>query len=97
MEITKVSIYKNEMKNLKAFATIELDSEFVIKGLKVLEGKNGIYVSMPSTKGSDGQYYDDCFPITADCRNYINETVLEEYEKQAAEQKEQKTTRSRRK
>ena len=26
--------------------------------LKVVEGKNGMFIAMPQTKGKDGQYYD---------------------------------------
>lgn len=86
MEITEVAIYpiKGNSDKLKAFAAITIDSEFVIKGLKVINGNNGLFVAMPNEKGADGQYYDTAFPITADCRQYIVEKILEEYEAKTA-------------
>lgn len=81
MKITEVKTYPVKSNSqLKAFVTITIDGEFVVKGLKIIEGKSGIFVSMPSEKGEDGMYYDSVFPITADCREYIINTVLEQYE-----------------
>ena len=82
MKITDVKIYpvKNSYSTLKAFANITIDDEFVVKGLKIVEGKKGVFLVMPSSKGADDQYYDDVFPITADCRDYLNTMVLGAYE-----------------
>lgn len=63
------------------FSTAELDSFFVINGIKVVEGKNGLLVGMPSTKGNDGEYHDICHPITGDFRKLINDTVLSAYDR----------------
>lgn len=81
MKITAVQMnkVKNSESTLKAFANITIDDEFVVKGLKVVEGKKGTFVSMPCTQGEDGKYYDDAFPITKECRDYIEDVVLEEY------------------
>ena len=83
MKITAVQLnkVKNSEGTLRAFANITIDDEFVVKGLKVVDGKNGLFVSMPSTKGADGEYYDDAFPITKDCSEYVTECVLDEYNK----------------
>ena len=86
MEITKVNVYKVEINNsnLRAFASINIDDELVIKNVKVVEGKKGLFVSYPSEKGSDGEYYDQVYPLNKDTRDYIEETILEAYEKEAA-------------
>ena len=46
--------------NLKAIASITLDGMFVVKGLKVMDGRKGLFVSMPqetfSGKGGEKQY-----------------------------------------
>lgn len=83
MKITDVKIYpvKNSDSTLKAFANITIDDEFVVKGLKIVEGKKGVFLAMPSSKGADDKYYDDdVFPVTADCREYLNTMVLGAYE-----------------
>lgn len=86
MEITKVNVYKVEINNsnLRAFASINIDDELVIKNIKVVEGKKGLFVSYPSEKGSDGEYYDQVYPLNKETRDYIEETILEAYEKEAA-------------
>ena len=89
--ITNVSIYPvNTDSNLKAFATLEIDSAFVVKGIKIVEGKSGLFVSMPSHKGDDGQYYDDCFPITKKASEDVNEAILAMYEEETADKKHTK-------
>ncbi|MDD5643982.1 MAG: SpoVG family protein [bacterium] len=52
MEITEVRITlkESEDKKLKSFATITFDNAFVVRDLKVIEGKRGLFVAMPSRK-----------------------------------------------
>ena len=53
MEITEIRIYPQETGNddkLKAFVTITIDEAFVIRDLKIIEGKKGLFVAMPSAK-----------------------------------------------
>ena len=52
MEITEVrlTLKESEDRKLKAFATITFDSVFVVRDLKVIEGKKGLFVAMPSRK-----------------------------------------------
>ena len=97
--ITNVSIYpiNKEDSNLKAFATLEIDSAFVVKGIKIIEGKNGLFIAMPSHKGEDDEYYDDCFPITQKAREDVNEAILSVYESEFAERKPTKKTYGKKK
>ena len=55
MEITEVRIrlVRNKDDKLKAFCSITLDDEFVIRDIKVIEGADGYFVAMPSRKMSD--------------------------------------------
>ena len=82
MKITECQIHrvKSDKSSLVAFANITFDDEFVVKGLKVVDGKNGLFVAMPSSRGEDGKYYDDAFPLTKECREYITDFVLSSYE-----------------
>lgn len=85
MEITEVRVTLRNEEKLRAFANITFDSAFVIRGLKVIKGAAGFFVSMPSRKRPDGTHQDIAHPINADMRKYIEETVLEEYRKTAEE------------
>ena len=70
----------NGDSNLKAFADVSFAGVFTVKGLKVVEGKNGLFVSMPSQKGKDGKWYNSAHPLTKEFREILNGLVLEAYE-----------------
>jgi stage V sporulation protein G len=55
MEITEVRIFPKEGLNnkLRAYATITIDNAFVVRNIKVIEGKSGLFVAMPSRKIKD--------------------------------------------
>lgn len=83
MEITNIDVYPFKGKkrsNLKAYVNVEFDEEFVVKGIKVLDGKKGLFVSMPASEGKDGEFYDIAFPITKEFRETLVEDVLDAYE-----------------
>lgn len=81
LECTGMVMFDGDSK-AKAVATVTVNDEFVIKGIKVYEGKNGLFASMPSRKvGSE--YQDVIFPITAEARQQLNSAVLETYGKLA--------------
>ncbi len=82
MKITEVRVSLCNEERLKAFANITFDDEFVVRGLKVIEGHNGFFVSMPSRRRSDGTYQDIAHPINNAMRTMLEETVLAAYEEQ---------------
>lgn len=55
MEISevRVSLVSNKDNRLKAFCSMTLDNEFVIRDIKIIEGIGGAFVAMPSRKMSD--------------------------------------------
>ncbi|MFC1762003.1 SpoVG family protein [Planctomycetota bacterium] len=55
MEITevRVKLVENEDDRLKAFCSVTLDNEFVVRDIKIIEGGGGHFVAMPSRKMSD--------------------------------------------
>ena len=68
--------------SLKAFADVSFAGVFIVKGLKIVEGKNGLFVSMPSEKGKDGKWYNTAHPLTKEFRESLNEVVLQAYEEE---------------
>jgi len=82
MKITEVRVSLCNEERLKAFVNITFDDEFVVRGLKVIEGHNGFFVSMPSRRRSDGTYQDIAHPINNAMRTMLEETVLKAYEDQ---------------
>lgn len=62
----------------KAYASVTINDEFAIKNIKVFEGKNGLFVTMPSRK-SGNEYSDVVFPITKEAREQLNNAVIDCY------------------
>ncbi len=82
MKITEVRVSLCNEERLKAFANITFDDEFVVRGLKVIKGHNGFFVSMPSRRRSDGSYQDIAHPINNQMRATLEEAVLAAYEEE---------------
>jgi stage V sporulation protein G len=47
MEITQVKVFPVEEERLKAYVSIVLDDCFLVSDLQVIQGPNGVFVSMP--------------------------------------------------
>lgn len=72
-------IYKLDTDSkLKAFADVSF-SGIVIKGLSVVNGAKGLFVSMPRHQGKDGKWYDTVYPETKELKQQLSEVVLEAY------------------
>ena len=67
--------------NLLASANITLGGCFAVKGLRVMNGRNGPFVAMPDWKDSKGERHGICFPVTKDMREAINSAVMGEYQR----------------
>ncbi len=119
MEITetRISLVGRPNSRLRAYASVTFDDVFVVRDIRIIEGKKGLFVAMPSKKmqrdcpkcgfknaisnkfcGSCGnalnavdeeqftpsqQHSDLAHPIKAEFRDYIQNKVLAEYEKEA--------------
>jgi len=86
MEITEININVRGEDKLKAFVNITFDDVFVVRGLKVILGKSGLFVCMPSRKMVDGSYKDIAHPISNDFRKRMEKLILEEYQSQSTEE-----------
>lgn len=62
-----------------ADASVNLNGCFAVRGVKVVDGSNGPFVSMPSYKGRDG-YKDICFPCTKEFHQQFHQAVLDAYQ-----------------
>ncbi|MCI5577922.1 MAG: SpoVG family protein, partial [Oscillospiraceae bacterium] len=79
-ECTGMVILSEKDSHTKAIATVTVNDEFVLKGLKVVESKYGLFVAMPSRKfGND--YQEVVFPVTKEAREQLFDTVLNTYSK----------------
>ncbi|MBD5384269.1 MAG: SpoVG family protein, partial [Ruminococcaceae bacterium] len=63
----------------KAHASVNLDDAIAIRNIRVMEGKKGLFASMPSYQGSDKKYYDIVFPLNAKLREELNNAIVDAY------------------
>ena len=75
----------------RAYASVNLDDVIAIRNIRVMEGKNGLFASMPSYQGVDKKYYDIVFPQTAELRVEINNAVVDAYRQTLTQLQEQTT------
>lgn len=87
LHITDVRVrpYAKADDKLKAFASITLNSCFVVTDLKVIQGKKGLFVAMPSRKRKDGTYKDVAHPLDQETRDHIEVSVLRAYDNALAQ------------
>ena len=76
----RIRLIPNRESKLKAVASITIDDCFVVHDIKVLEGNQGYFVSMPSRKTPNGEFRDIAHPINAETREKIQKAILEAYE-----------------
>lgn len=86
MKITEVRAKRvNGDNRLVGIAAITIDECFVVHELRIIEGKNGLFVAMPSRKMPNGEFKDVAHPINTDTRSMIERAVLDAFEKLPAD------------
>ena len=79
LKITDVRIRIKDEEKLKGIASITFDECFVVHDIKVIAGKDGLFISMPNKKKPDGDHKDIAHPIKTETREMIKEAVLTAY------------------
>jgi len=84
VEITDIRVRRVAAEGkLKAYVTVTFDDCFVVHNVKVIEGKTGVFIAMPSRKTKTGEYKDVAHPIHSDFRNDLQFRILQAYETSA--------------
>ncbi len=68
--------------NLKALADVKVAGKLVIKGFSIMQGKRGVFVSMPRKAGKDGRWFDILTPLSDELKREFQDKVLEAYDKE---------------
>jgi stage V sporulation protein G len=80
MQITELRIRKVEASGkLLAYVTVTFDDCFVVHNVKIIDGKEGLFIAMPSRKTAGGEYKDVAHPISADFRREMEARIIDEY------------------
>lgn len=85
LAVTNVQVFPFKegisLGHVKGLAQIVLNDQMVIRGLRVMEGLNGLFVSYPCDpfyKGDD--FRSICNPLTRQLREHIENCVLEKFQ-----------------
>ncbi len=84
MNITDIRIFPVDEPKLKAFVSIIFDHSFIVSDIKVIEGTQGFFLSMPSKKRRDGTFKDIAHPLNAETRKMLEEQVIAAYNAEMA-------------
>lgn len=79
MDITQVKVFPVQEEKLKAFVSIVFDHCFMVNDIKVIQGRDGLFLSMPSRRKRNGEFKDVAHPLNNETRRLIEERVLAEY------------------
>ena len=72
-----------DVGNLKAFADVAVNDALVIRGVRLLEGKKGFFVSMPQEQGKDNRWYDQVVCRSVAVYQDLSDKVMEHYRKES--------------
>ena len=69
---------KGSWGKIRAFFDLQTEEGFIIKGFKLVEGINGLFVGFPSQKGSDDEYHDTVW-ADRDVKELVNQLAIKNY------------------
>lgn len=85
LAVTQVQVYPFKdckgLGSVKAMATVVLNDQLLVRGLKVMDGCNGLFVGYPLDPFFKGEEFrSQVVPMTRQLREHIENCVLEKYQ-----------------
>ncbi|NQT90306.1 MAG: septation protein SpoVG family protein [Candidatus Omnitrophica bacterium] len=81
VEVKVERIYRLDSESaLKGFADISVAGSFIIKGLRIVAGKKGLFVGMPQEQGRDGKWYNRVHLVNESLKEKLADMVLSAFE-----------------
>jgi len=85
LQVTQVQVFpfkeSGSMGHIKGLATVVLNDQLVIRGLRIMEGENGLFVGYPLDPFFKGEELRSITnPLTRALREHIENVVLEKYQ-----------------
>ena len=77
LKVVRLHRFDSDSKT-KAFVDVAI-GDFIVKGLRVVQGENGFFVDPPREKGKDGKWYSSFYPATQEAKDSLSELVLAAY------------------
>ena len=81
MKIVRMNPLKSEGSGkTAAFLDIQTSDEIIIKGFRLINGSNGLFLSSPDQKGKDGKYY-ETVTLPKEMKGELEKMAIEEFNK----------------
>ena len=78
MQVVRVYRFENGNSKLKAFADVAI-GQLVVKGFRILEGKEGLYMGMPRQQGKDGRWHNSSYSKSPELRKALSDIIFAAY------------------
>ena len=79
MKIARINpLHNSNGSKTVAFLDIQTEEGIVIKGFRLVNGSNGLFLSAPNEKGKDGKYYDSVV-IPKEMKEELQKNAIDEY------------------
>lgn len=84
LAVTSVQVFPfrdgPSLGHIKGLAQVVLNDQFLVRGLRIMEGENGLFVGYPVDPFYKGEEYRSiCTPMSRQLREHIENCVLEKY------------------
>ena len=80
MEITDIRIRKLIYEGkLRAIVSLTLDNTLAVHDIKIIQGNDRLFVSMPNRRDENGVFRDIVHPITSEGRKIFENEILSAY------------------
>ena len=79
MKIVRMNPLKSDSGGkTAAFFDIQTNDGITIKGFRLVNGSNGLFMSSPDQKGKDGKYY-ETVTLPKEMKNELEKMAIDEY------------------
>lgn len=82
LNITEIKIFLVNEEQLKAYITMVISGSFIIRDIKIINGKEGLFISMPSKKMKNGSFKDIAHPLNKEVRSFVEEAIFKRYKEE---------------
>lgn len=73
----------NDSGNLKAFVKVMVGDVLEIEGFRIIDGRNGLFLAMPSRRKPDDTYEETATPVNKDARAELQALAIDAYHQAA--------------
>ncbi len=84
IKVKHMNVFENRDDHLLGICDLTLGGEWAVRGVRIVQGQNGPFVSLPSHQNGKGEYQDIAYPTTKEGRDELNKAVLGRYQREIA-------------